>query len=74
MPLGPYLANTNPEVSLLFNRTDFVKRDVSTILISKGLESEESGEVPPLPPPLNFLEDCALTFQYFGFRLYPITF
>ena len=66
MPLAPYLANKNPEVSLLFNRTDFVKRDGSAILINKGVESEESGEVHP--PTLNFLEDYALTFQYFGFR------
>ena len=49
MTLTPYLAKTNQEISLLFNRTDFVKRDGSTILINKGVESGEREKSPPCP-------------------------
>ena len=72
MSLVPYLAKMNQEISLLFNRTDFVKRDGSTIFINKGAESRQMGEVSFLY--LNFLEDYSLIFQYFGFKLYPISF
>ena len=59
-----YSEKTSQEIFLLFNRTDFVKRDSSTILINKV---ERGGEV--CPPALNFLEYYALIFQYFGFKL-----
>ena len=51
MILAPYLVKTNQETPMLFYRTDFVKRDGSTILIKKDVESEESGwgMFPPLP-------------------------
>ena len=72
MTLAPYLAKTNQEIFLLFNRTGFAKRNGSTILINEGAESGERGEVSPHA--LNFLEDYALVFQYFGFKLYLISF
>ena len=52
MTLAPYLAKINQEISLLFNRTDFVNKAGSAILRNKGVESEERGEVSPLA--LNF--------------------
>ena len=59
MTLAPYFAKTNQEISLLFNRIDFVKRNGSTILINKGVESGERRE--------------ALIFRYFRLKLYPIS-
>ena len=71
MTLAPYLARTNQEILSLFNRTDIVKRDGNRDK-KKGVEIGERGEVPLYA--LNFLEDYALIFQYFGFKLYPISF